>query len=160
MSIDRTPPPCHLTSWTKEDQPSDGFFPHWHSQVPVQNVAKQEVQGGKSCSVAVGEEKRERKNEGERVGGKDRGQGWGCMYSWSPQSTVRGRMTRIQGKLGHVEKYSCNDPSSIICLLLCIASSLHFPSKPAKGSRFNTQTLKCFWDFPSERNFIASFPIN
>lgn len=72
--------------------------------------------------------KRERMRERE---GKDRSQGRGCMFSWSPQSTVRGRMARIEGKLGHVEKYSCNDPSSIICLPPCTASSSHLPSKPA-----------------------------
>lgn len=38
------------------------LFPHRHCQVLLQNVAKQEVQGGKSCSAAAGEEERERKN--------------------------------------------------------------------------------------------------
>lgn len=112
MSIDRMPSPVTEHPESKRISPLTAFSPLTQSGA-VQNAAKQEVEGGKSCSVAVGEEKR--KNEGEREG-KDRSQGRGCMYSWSPQSTVRGRMTRIEGKLGHVEKYSCNDPSSIICL--------------------------------------------
>lgn len=145
MSTDRMPPPCHLTSWTKEDQPSDGFLPTdtvrcqcrmWPNRKCKEgNPAALQYRGGKD-------------NKGEREG-EDRGQGWGCMYSWSPQSTVRARMTRIQEKLGHVEKFSCTDPSSIICLPLCTASSSHFPSKLAKDWRFNRQTMECFWDFPN-----------
>ncbi len=95
---------------------------------------------------------RERARARENIREKGRGEyrGQGCMYSWSPQSTVRGRMTRIQGKLGHVEKYSCNDPSSIICLPQCTASSSHFPSKAESSILFFSANFKksakiCFY---------------